>query len=181
MPDRVCSCLCQSIFKGEMRLIIVVPLNYLVSKWMFQYLHNGYASNSLQPPLMCRVLIDSRSAVMLPAVVPNRCIPLFLFLVFRFHYNDAAAIHQLQNEVCGPPPMEDAHLQGSQYLYWWPVCLRHQDAHDVQDRMPQRRYAFPDSDVFILYFLEIYQIKGKLTSLQTTWMCSQIIFTMNSF
>lgn len=60
----------------------------------------------------------------------------------RFHYNDATAIHQLQNEVCGPPPMEDAHLQGSQYIYWWPVCLCHQDAHDVQDRMPQRRYVF---------------------------------------
>lgn len=58
-----------------MRLIIVVSLNYLVSKWMFQYLHNGYVSNSQQPSLICCVLIDSRSAVMLPAVVPNGCIP----------------------------------------------------------------------------------------------------------
>lgn len=42
---------------------------------------------------------------------------LSVFLGFRFYYNDATAIHQLQDEVCSPPPVEDAHLQGPQYLY----------------------------------------------------------------
>lgn len=35
----------------------------------------------------------------------------------RLHHDDATAVHQLQNEVCGPPPMEDAHLQGSEHVH----------------------------------------------------------------
>lgn len=73
----------------------------------------------------------------------------FLILGFRFHYNDATAVHQLQNEVCGPPPVEDAHLQGSQYIHWWPVCLCHQDAHDVQNRMSQRWCVFTLQYIYI--------------------------------
>lgn len=77
------------------------------------------------------------------------CVTVFFFFswAFRFHHDDAAAVHQLQTEVCGPPPLEDAHVQSPQYIHRRPLCLRHQDAHDVQNRMSQRWYVFSSTDV----------------------------------
>lgn len=39
------------------------------------------------------------------------------YYVFRFHHDDTSAVHQLQDEVCGPSSMADDDLQGTQHLH----------------------------------------------------------------
>lgn len=40
----------------------------------------------------------------------------FLF-EFRFYNDDPSVIYQLQTEVSGSPPVENAHLQSSEHIY----------------------------------------------------------------
>lgn len=35
----------------------------------------------------------------------------------RLHHDDATAVHQLQNEVSGTPPVEDANVQSSEHVH----------------------------------------------------------------
>lgn len=45
------------------------------------------------------------------------CYIMICCYIFRLHYDDASAVHQLQVEVCGPSSMEDDDLQGTQHLH----------------------------------------------------------------
>lgn len=53
------------------------------------------------------------------------------YYVFRFHHDDTSAVHQLQDEVCGPSSMADDDLQGTQHIHRWYICICHQNAHAV--------------------------------------------------
>lgn len=153
-----------------MRLVIVVSLNYLVSKWMFQYLHNGYVSNSQQPLLMCRVLIDSRSAVM-PAAVPNSYIPLLLVLGFI---------------TMTPQLFINYKMKSVAHLPWRMLTYKAlntfiDDLFAFVIKMPMMyRIGCLRDGMSSLIWMFMFCIFWKLT-VHFNWMCSQIIFTMNSF
>ena len=53
----------------------------------------------------------------------------------RIHHHDTTAVHQLQVEVGGPPPLEDAHVQGPQHIHWWHVRICYQNADNVSHRV----------------------------------------------
>lgn len=59
------------------------------------------------------------------------CYIMICCYIFRLHYDDASAVHQLQVEVCGPSSMEDDDLQGTQHLHRWYICICHQNADAV--------------------------------------------------